>query len=478
MAKNNLERLLDRLESSLKERRDYRNTVNTYEHQYTVDFTSLWKELYTQVSGLNVKDPSRVLLFIGKDESLVRSLKSHLAVYCSTLFTKFKEYNPVGTTNSFIVNIPSEGKTDIFKSVITARRKRPLKKLQTDVYNSIKKSDWFNSLLETSNNRGHVERTLETRVLGKAFATKKRNKAGEIIYGRTSGLFELGHAVGSSVIEKWLGNELQELDNSLEELPGKAYIENRLLGRLKGLVAGTRNNRKIVLLYDQGSLSNRSQSTIENKLVPILSTTITKALEARGPDYWANFKACNSSLENIELDIIDSALRVGGKRSKKTIKNKLPKKLPEPNYSPITKDIKGTVKRTRGQDTLKRTKPVKELTLPKSGAGVSQQNWSSLLPLINVKLTPRVIANMRFPALVNRTGTFASSASVVGVEQTREGFPSFVYDYERNPYNVFDRTLGRAPWNTPERDPSALVDKSLREIVREMAIGRFYTRRA
>jgi hypothetical protein len=85
---------------------------------------------------------------------------------------------------------------------------------------------------------------------------------------------------------------------------------------------------------------------------------------------------------------------------------------------------------------------------------------------------------MRSPKLVNRTGRFASSAKVIGVELTTGGSPSFVFDYDRDPYDVFDRTKGRNPWNTPERDPRTLVDVSIREIVREMAIGRFFTRRA
>ena len=84
---------------------------------------------------------------------------------------------------------------------------------------------------------------------------------------------------------------------------------------------------------------------------------------------------------------------------------------------------------------------------------------------------------MRYPGLVNKTGKFATSAEVVSVETTREGFPSFVFNYERDPYDVFDRTKGRPPWNTPERDPRTLVDKSVREVLKEMAIGRFYTRR-
>jgi hypothetical protein len=85
---------------------------------------------------------------------------------------------------------------------------------------------------------------------------------------------------------------------------------------------------------------------------------------------------------------------------------------------------------------------------------------------------------MGAPGLVYRTGKFANSTKVVNVETTRDGYPSIVFDYQRNPYDVFDRTLGESPWNTPARDPRALVDKSVREIVQEMAIGRFYTRRA
>lgn len=107
----------------------------------------------------------------------------------------------------------------------------------------------------------------------------------------------------------------------------------------------------------------------------------------------------------------------------------------------------------------------------------SLANWSSIVRLINSKLTETIIGNMVVPALQNRTGRFANSAKVVGVDFTKEGFPSFEFEYQRDPYDVFDRALGRAPWNTPGRDPKTLIDKSIREIVRELAIGRFYTRR-
>jgi hypothetical protein len=36
---------------------------------------------------------------------------------------------------------------------------------------------------------------------------------------------------------------------------------------------------------------------------------------------------------------------------------------------------------------------------------------------------------------------------------------------------------GATPWATPERDPRNVIDRSIREIAAEMAIGRFFTRR-
>ena len=37
--------------------------------------------------------------------------------------------------------------------------------------------------------------------------------------------------------------------------------------------------------------------------------------------------------------------------------------------------------------------------------------------------------------------------------------------------------VGNTRWATPERDPRILIDKSIREIAAQFAIGRFYTRR-
>lgn len=142
-------------------------------------------------------------------------------------------------------------------------------------------------------------------------------------------------------------------------------------------------------------------------------------------------------------------------------------KSPKVRLKPQAKQIQSPAKQKKQQTTSTNRRP-----------RPAAQNWLSLINIMNQKLPQKVAQNMGAPGLVYRTGRFANSTKVVNIETTRDGSPSIVFDYQRDPYDVFDRTLGRSPWNTPARDPRALVDKSVREIARELAIGKFYTRRA
>ena len=76
---------------------------------------------------------------------------------------------------------------------------------------------------------------------------------------------------------------------------------------------------------------------------------------------------------------------------------------------------------------------------------------------------------MGAPALTNRTGRFASSVRATDMAMTARGFPSFGYTYQRDPYGTFEQDTSY--------DPRKLIDRSMREIAAEYAIGRFYTRR-
>ena len=114
-----------------------------------------------------------------------------------------------------------------------------------------------------------------------------------------------------------------------------------------------------------------------------------------------------------------------------------------------------------------------------SGRGKTESGDSlaPLIALLNSKLPETVARNMGPPGLENQTGRFASSVQVTDVSRTPQGHPSVGYDYRRNPYQVFEMGSGRPPWATPDRDPRKVIDKSIREIAAQFAIGRFYTRR-
>jgi hypothetical protein len=58
--------------------------------------------------------------------------------------------------------------------------------------------------------------------------------------------------------------------------------------------------------------------------------------------------------------------------------------------------------------------------------------------------------------------------------QTPQGYPSFGYTYQKNPYQTFEPGYNQGD---PERDPRKVINQSIREIAINFAVGRFYTRR-
>lgn len=123
--------------------------------------------------------------------------------------------------------------------------------------------------------------------------------------------------------------------------------------------------------------------------------------------------------------------------------------------------------------SAKRLKTKKKKSKAKSSAASQPLQ---LIGLINKELPNTVRKNMKEPALVNRTGRFAESVRLTEVIQTPRGYPSFGYTYQRDPYQVFEEGSS-GNWSNGDRDPRELIDKSIREIAAQFAIGRFYTRR-
>jgi hypothetical protein len=147
-----------------------------------------------------------------------------------------------------------------------------------------------------------------------------------------------------------------------------------------------------------------------------------------------------------------------GKNIKKNAKNTKAMKKPKKNTNTV-----------KGRRKIKKSRSV--------GGGLTAATQATyIMTELNKKLPSKVRENMQAPALENRTGRFASSVKVTDVVQTRKGFPSIGYTYQKDPYEVFE-VGNKGNWATPERDPRKLIDRSIRELATEIMLGRLFTRR-
>lgn len=101
-------------------------------------------------------------------------------------------------------------------------------------------------------------------------------------------------------------------------------------------------------------------------------------------------------------------------------------------------------------------------------------NLGALKAQINARLSKTVMKNMGAPALESRTGRFARSATVTNITETAKGFPSISYTYQKYPYQTFEPGYKQG---SAQRDPRTLIDRSIRDIAKDLIVGRFYTRR-
>lgn len=281
----------------------------------------------------------------------------------------------------------------------------------------------------------------------------------------SSTFFDTGHAP-LGVVEKQTYTALSSLKDSIELNPETAKLvkASGVLARLKlsSKWIAPASKTLIIEVTDESFAANRSKASNEKAF----KDNTKKALESiinKNKD-WADQRSSDSVLEAIEKTLVNQAVKRGAKvkggtkkidRSSATVSGTI-------NYASSAEEIidGGFKKKQKARAT--QGSPAFDL---------------SLVGLLNAKLPPAVRANMGYPALQNRTGRFSESVKVVDVQTTPQGYPSLGYTYQRSPYDVFDPTLGRPPWNTPGRDPKLLIEKSIRDIAREMAIGRFYLRR-
>jgi len=301
------------------------------------------------------------------------------------------------------------------------------------------------------------------------------NKEGKVDLKRAGQVFNLEHFKNSSNVRAFLADTIHnnlmahytkdqydDLEADLKKLGLKTKLEikkNAKTGEIK------------VFLGSQ--ILNVAQSASEQKLKKELQTALTKAIERLKKDELLELKGSASiadvKKQKVVKSIVEPFKKIKGvKVTSDTAKKKLGK-----TKSSAKLEVGPKVKKGGAVKPKLRKKKLRGARLQKTATGFEPLQ---LLGILNQRVPETVRRNMQEPALVNRTGTFADSVKVTEIQRTPQGFPSIGYTYKRNPYDIFEVGSGN-PRATPERDPRILIDKSIREIAAQFAIGRFYTRR-
>jgi len=232
---------------------------------------------------------------------------------------------------------------------------------------------------------------------------------------------------------------------------------------------GDLNANYIPIITFQDFYANRGiDAKDEKKILEIVRKFFTDTI---GADGLINMKGSPSIKDKVEIHLVSPfvSLDKRNKNVKTTRRVKAARDTQKKSASSKTAAA-GSIAITQKSKAAKKDFSRKN---PKN----TQRSMFSIMAMINKKLPTTIQKNMTEPALVNRTGRFANSVRIMEVTETRKGFPSFGYSYDKQPYQVFEMGEGRAPWATTDRDPRALIDSSIREIAAELALGRFYTRR-
>jgi len=222
----------------------------------------------------------------------------------------------------------------------------------------------------------------------------------------------------------------------------------------------------IGVTIESAFLNKKYGREVEAKLAPKINQALARVLEKMEME---NLSSSPTPVETRIDRTLNKFADVG--KGKKNVRTNIKKK--KINTKEVKAEKKKKVKAGKGKqfkDNTKAPKVVFDNKESRAGSTIS------LLALLNSKLSSTVQSNMGPPALENRTGRFAGSVRAIDVQKTKKGFLSVGYTYQKNPYQVFEKSSG-SRFSSVDRDPRTLIDASIREIAAQMVTTKLYTRR-
>jgi len=325
--------------------------------------------------------------------------------------------------------------------------------------------------------------------LFKALKIDNKDRKADVNYQIQKGHGEAGFAVSQVQVARTMGRASQLaggteqlkkgfnaflMEAKIDETTRNKYLNQveQLSVQYKNMVTktGKLKAQYFSIITYQAQDDNAADGVMEKKLVTLFRKYINSKYGAEIVD----MKGSSSIRQKVSAHVVKSL-------TDKLIKNKNIKVKIDPTLKNATHESKGkALEKAKKNKAVRATITKGQIPVRKSQKrtkkGVSS-NPLQLIGLINKKLPDTVRKNMQAPGLENQTGRFAESVKLTDVIQTPKGHPSFGYTYQKNPYQVFEMGRGQAPWASPERDPRQVIDRSIREIAAQFAIGRFYTRR-
>ena len=295
------------------------------------------------------------------------------------------------------------------------------------------------------------------------------------------------HEDNAGILESLVRDAFKKSSSEVVDSQGNSVSEAQLQKDLKALgikiqMRRDENDNHVITLG--GSLINIQKGNKSKQVNADLKTALERAHAhlAKNMGGLQHLHGSDTPLQKRKKKLTATAVEPFKKKKNPNIKVTHENiKVSKTKGSKVTtqKKIKATKARAKNAKlvsaavVMKATKKTKRRPTKKSPL----QDMLKLVVQFNSKLPQTVRKNMGSPQLNNITGRFANSTQVTDVQITPQGFPSVGYTYRKDPYQVFEDGLGSPPWANGQRDPRELIDRSIREIAAELAMGRIYTRR-
>lgn len=346
---------------------------------------------------------------------------------------------------------------------------------------------YFQSMQESPEETALRVANREGNTKGKSSKRGIRTKTkGKLI--KTAGRFiNAEHEDNAGILESLIRDAFKKTSAEVVDSQGNSVSEAQLQSDLKSLgikiqMRRDENDNHVITLG--GSLINIQKGNQAKEV----NADLKKALErahahlAKNMGGLQHLQGSDTPLQKRKKRLTATAIEPFKKKKNANIKvTHEDIKINKAKGSKVTtqKKVKATKARAKNAKlvsatvVMKTTKKGKRRPTKKSPL----QDMLKLVVQFNSKLPQTVRKNMGSPQLNNITGRFANSTQVTEVQLTPQGFPSVGYTYQKEPYQVFEDGIGAEPWANGRRDPRGLIDKSIREIAAELAIGRIYTRR-